>query len=484
MASGGTISNFTYDPFGNLQYKFEPNSSGGLQGLTYTYDPNNHYTLKKTVSGNSTLTYTYDNAGNMTTWGGADYNYDANGLLDRLHYSSPMFNPCYRNKYDAFGGRAVRTQYTLCESTAGNLFTQKNYVSPDYEANSKNTQRDVYVTLGGSKIAKVSNGVSTTWLHHDHLGSTTMTTNSSGQSTDTANYNIFGQIRSGKISATNYLYTGQEWDVSLVNSASGQYYYKSRFYDPSLGRFTSPDSLIPNAYDSQAFASYNYVGNNPVNYTDPSGHVRETEIFNTLAWLLVLPYNDSAREHLECLHWMYRLEHALGRDLTESIDPAYYKWCELRRKREFFFSYQKKAYLSQKTMWQAALEQAGLILRLGGGINTAGFYAAGGLEGIAEQLTRNRLFGIGLIANLLQAQENLGPTGTTTTTTTAANIVLLPLPQPQLQLQPQPQPQGLLMLPPSCYQLIVQPNLPPNQIFTLETFNRWENLYHSLLSHK
>jgi RHS repeat-associated protein len=68
---------------------------------------------------------------------------------------------------------------------------------------------------------------------------------------------------------TNYLYTGQELDPEI-----GLYNYKARLYDAELGRFISPDSVIPNVYDAQEINPYSYVTNNPLKYTDPSGHVQ------------------------------------------------------------------------------------------------------------------------------------------------------------------------------------------------------------------
>ncbi len=47
---------------------------------------------------------------------------------------------------------------------------------------------------------------------------------------------------------------------------------QARYYDASVGRFVSPDSIVPNASDPQAYNRYAYVRNNPVNLTDPSGH--------------------------------------------------------------------------------------------------------------------------------------------------------------------------------------------------------------------
>ena len=46
----------------------------------------------------------------------------------------------------------------------------------------------------------------------------------------------------------------------------------TRLYDPTKARFMSADSIIPFQYDTQAFNRYSYVKNNPLKYTDPSGH--------------------------------------------------------------------------------------------------------------------------------------------------------------------------------------------------------------------
>jgi RHS repeat-associated protein len=61
-------------------------------------------------------------------------------------------------------------------------------------------------------------------------------------------------------------YTGQRLDPD-----SGLYYYKSRWYSPYLGRFLSPDPT----FVSDGLHLYAYVGNDPVNYTDPSGNWRQ-----------------------------------------------------------------------------------------------------------------------------------------------------------------------------------------------------------------
>jgi RHS repeat-associated protein len=81
-------------------------------------------------------------------------------------------------------------------------------------------------------------------------------------------YKPFGYQRwsSGTI-PTHYQFTGQSFDQD-----TGLYFYNSRFYDPSLGRFIQPDMIVPEPSNAQALNRYAYVYNNPLNYTDPSGH--------------------------------------------------------------------------------------------------------------------------------------------------------------------------------------------------------------------
>ncbi|GJL61396.1 MAG: hypothetical protein NPIRA04_00500 [Nitrospirales bacterium] len=64
-----------------------------------------------------------------------------------------------------------------------------------------------------------------------------------------------------------YRYTGKEQDDS-----TGLYFYEARYYDPVLGRFISADTIVPSTTDPQALNRYSYARNNPIIFTDPSGH--------------------------------------------------------------------------------------------------------------------------------------------------------------------------------------------------------------------
>jgi RHS repeat-associated protein len=69
------------------------------------------------------------------------------------------------------------------------------------------------------------------------------------------------------ITQTDFGYTGQRNNayINLID-------YGARFYSPALGRFTQPDSIVPDPANSQSLNRYSYVRNSPINYTDPTGH--------------------------------------------------------------------------------------------------------------------------------------------------------------------------------------------------------------------
>ena len=66
---------------------------------------------------------------------------------------------------------------------------------------------------------------------------------------------------------TAYRFTGQR-----IEDNTDLYYYGSRWYDPAVGRFIQADTIVPEPANLGSLNRYSYVLNNPLRYTDPSGH--------------------------------------------------------------------------------------------------------------------------------------------------------------------------------------------------------------------
>ena len=101
----------------------------------------------------------------------------------------------------------------------------------------------------------------------DHLGSTSVVATSTGTLHSKQLYKPWGETwyTSGTL-PTNYQYTGQQ--VTTI----GLYFYGSRFYAPSLGRFVQADTIMVSIGNPMTCDRYAYSNNNPVIYVDPSGH--------------------------------------------------------------------------------------------------------------------------------------------------------------------------------------------------------------------
>jgi RHS repeat-associated protein len=103
------------------------------------------------------------------------------------------------------------------------------------------------------------------------LGSSSVLVNSSNGVVpgSTARYYPFGAYRTTPSQTiTDRQFTGHQHNDDL-----GLIYMNARFYVPDIGRFASPDPIIPGENDPQLWNRFSYVRNAPLNYTDPSGHV-------------------------------------------------------------------------------------------------------------------------------------------------------------------------------------------------------------------
>ena len=92
-------------------------------------------------------------------------------------------------------------------------------------------------------------------------------TDETGSKVSQTEYQPYGKVseQTGD-DVTPYKFTGKELDTT------GLYYYGARYYDPEIGRFITPDSIVQSPYDPQTLNRYTYCRNNPLKYVDPSGH--------------------------------------------------------------------------------------------------------------------------------------------------------------------------------------------------------------------
>ncbi|KAB2892721.1 MAG: RHS repeat-associated core domain-containing protein, partial [Bacteroidetes bacterium] len=90
-----------------------------------------------------------------------------------------------------------------------------------------------------------------------------------GTLTDTYDYTAFGELYAQTGNTVNqYLYTGQQYDP-----LTGNYSLRARYYDPADGRFLSRDKYPCLTCNIQEYNRYVYTANNPINFSDPSGHL-------------------------------------------------------------------------------------------------------------------------------------------------------------------------------------------------------------------
>ena len=268
---------YTYDPLDRLTNSAYDNG----KFYTYTYDAVGNRLTETTEK--TTNTYAYNNANELTNVNGTAYSWDSNGNLlsdgtrtyayDAANHLTVVSGSGYSYHY-IYNGLGDRLQSTL------------NGVTTDYtlDLNRSLTQvlsdgTNIY-TYGLNRIAQM-NDSSTGYFLTDALGSvrqvasdTTIPTDEAGSVIDPEiilswSYSPYGEtISSNGDFATDYGYTGEMTDdTGLVN-------LRARWYDPYLNQFIQPDTIVPDPNQPADWNRYTYVGDNPVNYTDPTGKTR------------------------------------------------------------------------------------------------------------------------------------------------------------------------------------------------------------------
>ncbi len=236
--AGYGSKSYVYDALNNIEWKDERNYQYGT-----TYGPH-------AVVNDGTYTYTYDANGNTATRSdGRAYTYDFDNRVTSITNGGTY-------AYDASGQRSMKVENGITTY----------YFFPQYEEEVQSGQpvikRIQYYFANGTRVAQKSNTAEgLLYYHADHLGSAMRMIDGDGDVVQTLVYDPFGTtIYSDGASGNSYMYTGQEKD-----QATGLYYYGARYYDPVLGKFITPDTVL------DGLNRYAYCHNNPVKYVDPTG---------------------------------------------------------------------------------------------------------------------------------------------------------------------------------------------------------------------
>jgi RHS repeat-associated protein len=262
-ASYGTGSNassasWSYDASGN-RTQAQSISGTNTLGISYSVNEINQYT---SVGGASP---SYNSRGDLTGINGWSFSYDAFGNLSSAQSGT---NAAYHYARDPEGRRAIRQSgsNTILLLNAGDTMLEA------YNASNNSATSYIYEPGIDRPLAQVLSNGSIRYVHQDVLGSVVILTDSNGASYQSYSYDAWGKVTardaSGSVIASSainapWLFTGRRFDRE-----SGLYHYRARTYSAELGRFLQMDPIKFDAGDPNI---YRYVGNDPVNWTDPSG---------------------------------------------------------------------------------------------------------------------------------------------------------------------------------------------------------------------
>jgi RHS repeat-associated protein len=221
----------------------------------------------------------YDDNGNLTDDGRNRYEYDAFNRLVRVTRKSDNARiATYR--YDVFNRRIGRVV-----SNSGALDDAVQYFYDGWqeieELRPTSTQQYVYglwidelVTMDKDRDndGKID---ATYYYHEDGRRNIVAVSDAQGGAVERYAYDAYGKVSVtdakgealARTSVSNlYFFAGRRLDPE-----TGLYYYRMRYMNPETGRFIQRDPIGMWKDRTNIGNAYGYVGNNPVNGTDPTG---------------------------------------------------------------------------------------------------------------------------------------------------------------------------------------------------------------------
>ena len=114
-------------------------------------------------------------------------------------------------------------------------------------------------------------------------GNRTAVTELSGRTVNYT-YDAFGNLIEATGNTPNeHLFAGEQYDPNI-----GFYYLRARYLNPSSGRFWTVDTYEGVSYDPASLHKYLYVGADPANKVDPTGHGALVDVLGTINVNLII----------------------------------------------------------------------------------------------------------------------------------------------------------------------------------------------------